>query len=64
MKRDNLSIECINVSAKPGSTLNDCIRDAISLSVDHQNDVLFSFNGSKYYVNINKLEEFILETKV
>lgn len=46
----NIEAVYLMVSAKPGSEINDCIADAISVAMENGTDVDLRHNDSAYYI--------------
>jgi len=56
---NEITIEIIEVKARCGSDIYDCIREAIVLSVSESVPVVLSHNCNKYHIDSNKISENI-----
>ncbi len=50
-----IQIDKVMASALIGTTVNDCIKEAMSIAIKEWRNVELQHNGNKYTINVNDL---------
>jgi len=63
LQTESTRIKQITITALAGSTVKDCLKEAIALSAIHEADIVLVHNENEYAVSFDRLNNTIKDPK-